>query len=137
MLARSFMRVLIVNKEPNDQSTLANVLATRKDIEAFDSAENVSEALDKLREEAYDPVLIDTSTPEKSEIELLDLLKQFDLLRPAVTIVTTRHQPAVTTVDKSRPDVVFQTFLSDRIHEALPLGTDKKAHHRKRPSAPA
>ena len=136
MLARGFMRVLIVYKEPNDQSTLANVLATRKDIEAFDSAENISEALDKLREEAYDVVLINSSIPETSEIEVLDLLKQIDLLRPAVTIVTTRHQPTVTAVDKSTPDVVFKPFLSDRIHEALTLGTGKKVHQRKATSAP-
>jgi DNA-binding LytR/AlgR family response regulator len=130
------MRVLIVNKEPNDQSALANVLATRKDVEAFDSAENVSEALDMLREEAYDLVLIDSSTPEASDIEVLDLLQQFDLLRPAVTIVSTRRQPTGSAVDKSTPDVVFRPFLSDRIHEALLLGTGKKAPQKKAQPAP-
>ena len=129
------MRVLIVNKEPNDQSALANVLATRKDVEAFDSAENVSEALDMLREEAYDLVLIDSSTPEASDIEVLDLLQQFDLLRPAVTIVSTRRQPTGSAVDKSTP-VVFRPFLSDRIHEALLLGTGKKAPQKKAQPAP-
>jgi CheY-like chemotaxis protein len=42
------MRVLIVDEEPVARSTLAEVLATRNDIEAFDSADNVTEALDKL-----------------------------------------------------------------------------------------
>ena len=112
------MRVLIVNKEPNDQSTLANILATRKEIEALDSAGNISEALDKLREEAYDVVFINSSIPEASEIKLLDLLKEFDPLRPEVTFVGARSHPTVATTAKSSTDAVFRPFLSDRGHEA-------------------
>jgi len=64
------MRVLIVDKEPVARSTLAEVLATRSDIEAFDSADNVTEALDKLQEEEYDILLLDSPMPEMSEIDL-------------------------------------------------------------------
>ena len=37
------MRVLIVDKEPDERSALAYDLAKRTDIEAFDSAENILE----------------------------------------------------------------------------------------------
>ena len=67
--------VLIVDKEPNDRSALANVLEKRKDIEAFDSAENMWEALDKLKREEYDVVLLNSPIPEMSEFQLVDLLK--------------------------------------------------------------
>ena len=70
------MRVLIVDKEPNGRSALANVLATRKDIEASDTAENISEALDKLQKDEYDVVLLNRPSHEMSEFELLDLLKK-------------------------------------------------------------
>jgi len=85
------MRVLIVDKEPNDRSALANALATRKDIEAFDSAENISEALDKLRNEEYDVVLLDSPIPEISEAELLGLLKKRNRPVPAVIILSLIH----------------------------------------------
>lgn len=77
------MRVLIVDKEPHGRSALANVLATREDIEAFDSAENISEALDKLQKDEYDVVLLNRPSHEISEFELLDLLKKLEFLMPA------------------------------------------------------
>ena len=93
------MRVLIVDKEPNGRSALANVLATGKDIEAFDSAENISGALDKLQKDEYDVVFLNRPSHEMSEFELLDLLKNLDLLMPAVIGVTTRRQPSIAAID--------------------------------------
>jgi DNA-binding LytR/AlgR family response regulator len=111
------MRVLLVDKEPNDRSALANVLATRKEIEAFDSAENISEALDKLQKEEYDVVLLNSPIPEMSESELRDLLKKLDLLMPAIIIVTTRRQPAIAAIDKPTAHYALQPFLSRRAHQ--------------------
>ena len=72
----------------------ANVLATRMDIEAFDSAENISEALDRLQTDEYDVVLLNRPSHEMSEFQLLDLLKKLELLMPAVIAVTTPRQPS-------------------------------------------
>ncbi len=130
------MRVLIIDKEPNDRSALANVLATRKDVEAFDSAENISEALDKLQKEEYDVVLLNSPIPEMSEFELLDLLKKLDLLMPAAIIVTTCRQAAIATIDKPTAHFVSKPFLSDRIHEALTLVIGRRTHQRKATSVP-
>src|SRR5580700_6120246 len=130
------MRVLIVDKERNDRSGLANVLATRKDIEAFDSAENISEALDKLQKEEYDVVLLDSPIPEISEAELLALLKKRNRPVPAVIIFTTRRQPAVAAVDEPNVHHVLKPFSSERIHEALTLAIGRSAHERKATPVP-
>jgi CheY-like chemotaxis protein len=42
------MRVLIVDDEPLAQTALANILSARSDVEHFDSANDASEALEKL-----------------------------------------------------------------------------------------
>lgn len=48
------IRVLIVDDEPLAQTALANVLSARSDVEHFDSANDASEALDKLATDSYD-----------------------------------------------------------------------------------
>ena len=63
------MRLLIAGKEPNGRSALAIVLATRKDTEAFDSAENISEKLDKLEKDEYDVVRLNRPSHKMSEFE--------------------------------------------------------------------
>jgi DNA-binding NarL/FixJ family response regulator len=72
MVAGDLLRVLIVEEEPNDRGALANVLAKRKDIEAFDSAENILEAIDKLHRAEYDVVRLNSLIPETSEFKLLE-----------------------------------------------------------------
>jgi DNA-binding LytR/AlgR family response regulator len=125
------MRVLIFDKEPNDRSALANALATRKDIEAFDSAENISEALDKLQKEEYDVVLLDSPVPDVSEVELLGLLKERNSPVPAVIVITTRRQPAIATIDEPAVHYPLKPFSSERTHDALPLARGRKAHEQK------
>jgi DNA-binding LytR/AlgR family response regulator len=130
MLAGDPMRVLIVDKEPNDRRALANVLATR-DIEAFDSAENISEALDKLQKQEYDVVLLNSPIPERSEFELLDLLKKLDLLMPAAIVVTTGRRSASADIDKPTARYVLKSRLSEPIPEALTLPTGRSTHQRR------
>ena len=45
---RETMRVLIVDDEPVAQTALANILSARSDVEHFDSANDATEALEKL-----------------------------------------------------------------------------------------
>jgi DNA-binding LytR/AlgR family response regulator len=125
------MRVLIVDKEPNDRSALANALATRTDIEALDSAENISEALDKLQKDDYDVVLLDSPIREISEAELFGLLKERNRAVPAVIIVTTRSQPAIPAIDDLAVHCSLKPFSSEGPHEDLTLAEDRKAHEQK------
>jgi YesN/AraC family two-component response regulator len=60
------MRILIIDDEPLAQTALANILAKRRDVERFDSADDAVEALDKLSKETYDVLLLDINMPEIS-----------------------------------------------------------------------
>ncbi len=124
------MRVLIVDDEPLARSALAAVLAGRKDIEAFDSAGDAVEALDKLNKETYDVLLLDIHMPELSGIELVDCLKKRDQAMPAVIFVTAHHQHAVTAFEKHAVDYVLKPFSNDRVHEALNTATRRTANER-------
>jgi two-component system, LytTR family, response regulator len=124
------MRVLIVDKEPLARSTLAEVLATRNDIEAFDSADNFTEALDKLQKEEYDILLLDSPMPEMSKIDLVDSLKKRNQLMPAVILVTAYRHHAAAAFEKNTVDYVMKPFSSQRIHEALNTAIRRKANER-------
>ena len=60
------MRVLIVDDEPLARSALANVLTERSDIEGCDSADDAFDAIEKLKKEIYDVLLLDINMPELS-----------------------------------------------------------------------
>ena len=88
------MRVLIVDDEPLARSALMNVLAERIDIEVCDSTDDAFEALEKLKKETYDVLLLDINMPELSGIELVDSLKKRDQAMPAIIFVTAHQQHA-------------------------------------------
>ena len=105
------MRVLIVDKEPPDRSALANVVATRKDVEVCASAENATDALDKLQKEEYDILLLDGPMSEMSEIELVGRLKKRHRLMPAVIFVTARRHHAITGWGETFGGLCVEAFL--------------------------
>jgi DNA-binding LytR/AlgR family response regulator len=136
MIAGGPMRVLIVDKEPDDRSALTNVLAKRKDIEAFDAVANISEALEKLRGEEYDVVLLNNPVPEMSEFQLLDLFKEPGLLMPALIIATTHRQAALAALEKPTSDCAFTPSLGARMEEALTPATGSTTQPRSANSLP-
>ena len=82
------MHVLIVDDEPGAQSALTNILARRRDVEGFDTANDVVEALDKLTHRSFDVLLLDISVPKMAGIELLDQLTALGRFPPSVVFVT-------------------------------------------------
>jgi DNA-binding LytR/AlgR family response regulator len=58
------MRVLIIAGDPLAPTALANILATKSDVEHFDSASDVIDALDKLGKNSYDVLLLDINVSE-------------------------------------------------------------------------
>lgn len=113
------MRVLVVDKEPNDLNALTAALATRRDIDVFDSAENISEALTKLPNDGYDVVFLNSPIQEMCEFELVDLLKKLSIRMPSVVVVTTCPNAASAGVDNATARCVMQSFLNESIHDAL------------------
>ena len=130
------MRVLIVDKEPDDRSALTSVLAKRKDIESFDAVENMAEALELLHREEYDVVLLNNPVPEMSEFQLLDLLKEPGLLMPALIIVTTHRQAAIAAIEKPGAVCALTPTLRGRTEEVLPAPTGATTQQREATSVP-
>ncbi len=113
------MRVLIVDDEPLSRRALANVLAARNDIEAFDSANDAIEALELLEKKPYDVILLDIRMPELSGIELADRLNKRKGPIPSIVFVTAHDQHAVAAFEKHAVDFVLKPFSNARIQEAL------------------
>jgi len=113
------MRVLIIDDEPLAQTALVNALAVRNDIERFEVANDAVEALDKLKKNSYDVLLLDINMPEISGIELVDRLKENDRPIPSVVFVTAHDEHAIAAFRKHAVDYVLKPFSSERIDEAL------------------
>jgi two-component system, LytTR family, response regulator len=124
------MRVLIIDDEPLAQTALANVLATRGDVDVFDSANDAIEALDKLGRNSYDVLLLDINMPEVSGFELLDRLKTRGRTMPAVIFVTAHEEHAITAFDKHAVDYVLKPFSTERIGKALDVAFRRTADER-------
>jgi DNA-binding LytR/AlgR family response regulator len=124
------MRVLIIDDEPLAQTALANILARRRDVEQFDSANDAVEALDKLSEETYDVLLLDISMPEISGIELLNRIKKHDRPLPSIIFVTAHEEYALIAFEKHAVDYVLKPFSNERIDEALDVAFRRTAGER-------
>jgi two-component system LytT family response regulator len=124
------MRVLIVDDEPLARSALANVLSARNDIEVCDSAVDAFEAIEKLKKETYDVLLLDINMPELSGIELVDSLKKRDQAMPAIIFVTAHQQHAVTAFEKHAVDYILKPFSNERVQEALKVAIRRTASER-------
>lgn len=124
------MRVLIVDDEPLARSALSNVLVARDDVELFDSASDAVEAIEKLKKERYDVLLLDINMPELSGIELVDSLKKRGQAMPAIIFVTAHQQYAVAAFEKHAVDYILKPFSNERVHEALNVAIRKTASER-------
>jgi two-component system, LytTR family, response regulator len=124
------MRVLIIDDEPLARTALANVLATRSDVEGFDSASDAVEALDKLEKNSYDVLLLDINMPEVSGIEFLDQAKENKRPMPAIIFVTAHEEHAITAFEKHAVDYVLKPFSAERIGHALDVAFRRAAGER-------
>jgi DNA-binding LytR/AlgR family response regulator len=113
------MRVLIVDDEPLSQIAVANVLSARSDVEHFDSANDVIEALEKLATDSYDVLLIDINRLDLSGTELVDQLRRRNLPLPSIVFVTAHVEHAITAFEKHTVDCVLKPFSNESISEAL------------------
>ena len=121
------MRVLMVDDEPLAQTSLASVLGARDDIESFDVANDGVEALEKLRHEAYDVLLLDINRPSISGIDLLDQLREDQRSIPTVIVVTAQQEQAVAAVQRQAVDYVLKLLSTERLNEALEHVAEKNA----------
>jgi two-component system LytT family response regulator len=124
------MHVFIVDDEPLAQIVLRNILANGREVEGFDTANDIVEALEKLMRQSYDVLLLNISVPELSGFELLDQLKARDRPLPSVVLVTACQQRALATFKKHSVDSVLKPFSNERIEEALDVAFRSSAGKR-------
>jgi CheY-like chemotaxis protein len=113
------MRVLIVDDEPLAQTTLADILSARSDVEHFDSANDASEALEKLATDSYDVLLLDINMLGLSGTELVDQPRERNLPLPSIVFVTAHVEHAVAAFEKCTVDYVLKPFSTEQINGAL------------------
>jgi DNA-binding LytR/AlgR family response regulator len=113
------MRVLIVDDEPLAQTVLASILSARSDVEHFDSANDASEALEKLATNSYDVLLLDINMLDLSGTQLVDQLRERNLPLPSTVFVTAHVEHAVAAFERHTVDYVLKPFSNERISEAL------------------
>jgi DNA-binding LytR/AlgR family response regulator len=113
------MRVLMVDDEPLAQTSLASVLGASDDIESFYVANDGVEALEKLRREAYDVLLLDMNMPSISGMDLLDQLRENQRSIPSVIVVTGQQEHAVAAFRRQAVDYVLRLLSTERLNDAL------------------
>lgn len=121
------MRVLMVDDEPMAESSLASVLGARGDIESFDVANDGVEALEKLRREAYDVLLLDINRPSISGMDLLGALQEDRRSIPSVIVVTSQQEHAVAAFQRQAVDYVLRLLSTEHLNEALERAAEKNA----------
>jgi len=124
------MRVLIVDDEPLARTALAQILASRPDVERFDSTCDAIEAQEYLSKDLYDVLLLDISMPELSGLELIDRLQNSQRPLPSVVLVTAYAQHAVAAFEKHAVDYVLKPFSSERVNQALDFALRRSASER-------
>jgi two-component system LytT family response regulator len=113
------VRVLIVDDEPLARSALLNVVASRDDIEHYESAADAVQALDILAREPFDVVLLDINMPELTGMQMVDTLLTGKRPLPAIVFVTAYQEHAIAAFERHAVDYVLKPFSNERIHSAL------------------
>lgn len=124
------MRVLVVDDEPLARTALGNLLMRRSDVDGFELAENGSQALEKLRAQPYDVMLLDIQMPGVSGIELIESLRTLSCATPAIIFVTAHQEHAVAAFEKRALDYILKPFVPTRVHEALDAAMRRSSQER-------
>src|ERR1700733_2419704 len=112
------MRVLIVDDQPPAQTTLANILSARSDVEHFDSATDAIEALEKLATNSYDVLLLDIDL-DLSGSQLVEQLRERYLRMRSIVFATAHVEHAVVAFERHSVDYVLKPFSNESINQAL------------------
>ena len=116
-MAEASHRILIVD-DNEDNRYLLNRRLRRAGYDAVESAESGPEALDKLRAETFDLVLLDIMMPEMDGIEVLDRINRDTSLRNVpVIMVSVLDDPerVVQCTEMGASDYVSETTSSETL----------------------
>jgi two-component system, LytTR family, response regulator len=113
----SALRVLIVEDERPARQKLRRLLAADPDVEAVFEAADAPGALELIRAESPDIVLLDVEMPGVDGFGVVEALDPEE--RPHVVFVTAYDQYALRAFDAHAVDYVLKPFDADRLARAL------------------
>ena len=111
------IRTLIVDDEPLARERLRTLLADRAAIDVIGECANGAEAVDAIRRERPELVLLDVQMPELDGFEVLQALAPDEW--PAVIFVTAYDQYALHAFDVNAVDYLLKPFDRARFERAL------------------
>jgi len=112
------LRVLVVDDEQPALAELAFLLGRDDRVGEVRTCLSAVEALRRLREEAFDVVLLDVAMPGLSGLELASVLGGFSE-PPRIVFVTAYADHAVDAFDLNAADYLLKPVREDRLREAI------------------
>lgn len=113
----SDMRVLLVDDEPLARQRLRQMLADHADVAIVGEAEHVEQALELVRAERPDLILLDIRMPGANGFALVEGLHLTPM--PYVIFVTAHAEHAVEAFDAEAVDYLLKPFDEERLARAL------------------
>lgn len=110
-------RVLLVDDEPLALEALRSLLGSEPEVEIAGCCLNGRQAVDAIRLERPDVVLLDVQMPVFDGFEVLEELEPAEI--PVVIFVTAYDQYALRAFDVHAVDYLLKPVVPERFHEAL------------------
>ncbi len=107
--------VLITEDQSGSREMLIKYLKTRPELELAGTANDGNEALEKLKNESFDLVLLDIRLPFLSGIEVLERLDTF----PNIIFTTAFDKYAMKAFDLSAVDYLLKPISIERFNQAI------------------
>ncbi|MBZ0269767.1 response regulator, partial [bacterium] len=111
------LRVLVVDDEELARDRLREALAGRDDVDVVGVCDGGAPALEAIRRDRPDVVLLDVQMPEVDGFEVLRRLEPEET--PAVIFVTAYEEHALRAFDVHAMDYLLKPFRGERLHEAM------------------
>ena len=111
------MRVLLVDDEPLARQRLRQMLADHADVAIVGEAEHVEQALELIRAERPDLLLLDVRMPGADGFALVEGLHLTP--RPYIIFVTAHAEHALDAFDAEAVDYLLKPFDEERLARAL------------------
>src|SRR5271155_758577 len=109
------IRALIVDDEPLARSNLKALLKRDTDIESIQECGTGIEAVARIRTARPDLVFLDVQMPECGGFDVLETLKDDELL-PVIVFVTAHDEYALRAFDAGALDYLLKPFDDARFH---------------------
>lgn len=123
------LRLLIVDDEPLIRSGIRNDLAGMQSVQVAGECESVAEAVDAIRSNQFDLVLLDVQLPDGTGF---DVVRNIGPQRmPAVVFVTAYDKYAIQAFEVNAVDYLLKPFDETRLRESIDRARDRLS----RPSA--